>query len=387
MQTRQVLRSLYVAATIAALHAAGAMAADAPARKNAATVGEALAKAANERDVDAFMRHVDTVALVRLVLRDLGLGESDAEALRQHLPASVRNNVATGMRALEQGKASVRFVRDGREDGRAYALLRMDMAEGGVDYVKYFLSPRHAVEDWYIYTSAALFSTQVRFNLATMLKSDSILSAVFGMRALSRSDLKPFSDMRARVAADDYAGAYRALEGFPESYRKSRQWALMRVTYGGRAGDDAYRAALRHLAANFGSDNDLQLILIDHYVYEQQLDKSLAAIAGLELAFGGEDASISSLRGNLLSEMKRYPEAAQACRRAIAQEPDFKQGYWCLISVGTSSNDGKVAVEGLTAYEKAFNLSFDPDKLAAKDAYKEIARTREFAAWAKARRR
>ena len=132
---------------------------------------------------------------------------------------------------------------------------------------------------------------------------------------------------------------------------------------------------------------DLQLILIDHYFFEQQLDRSLAAIAGLELAVGGEDASISSLRGNVLAEMKRYPEAAQACRRAIASEPDFKQGYWCLITVGTSSNDGKVAVEGLTAYEQAFNLSFDPDKLAAKDAYKEVARTREFAAWAKARKR
>lgn len=387
MKTKRMLRVLRLAVLAAALPAATAAGADPKAQKNGATIGQALAKAANERDVDAFMRHVDTVALVRLVLRDLGLGESDAEALRQHLPTSVRNNVAAGMRALEQGKASVRFMRDGKEDGRAYALVRVDMAEGGVDYMKYFLSPRHAVEDWYIYTSAALFSTQVRFNLATMLKSDSLLSAVFGMRALSRSDLKPFSDMRARVAADDYAGAYRALEAFPESYRKSRQWALMRVAYGGRAGDDAYRAALRHLAANFGGDSDLQLILIDHYFFEKQLDRSLAAIAGLELAVGGEDASISSLRGNVLIEMKRYPEAAQACRRAIASEPDFKQGYWCLISVGTGSNDGRVAVEGLTAYEKAFNLSFDPDKLAAKDAYKDVARTREFAAWAKARKR
>jgi hypothetical protein len=266
-------------------------------------------------------------------------------------------------------------------------LVRIDMGEGGVDYIRYFLSPRHAVEDWYIYTAAALFSAQVRFNLAAMLKSDSILSALFGTRSLSRSELKPFSDMRQHLANDDYAAAYRALEAFPESYRKSRQWALMRVTYGGRAGDESYRAALRHLAAGFGGDSDLQLILIDHYFFENQLDKSLAAIAALEAAVGGEDASTSSLRGNLLSEMKRYPAATQACRRAIALEPEFKQGYWCLISVGTSSNDGKLAVEGLTAYEKAFAVHLDPDSLAAEEAYKHISRTREFTAWAKARKR
>ncbi len=387
MQTRYALRSLCFAAALGALPGGAASAADAPARKSPSAVGEALAVALNARDADAFMRNVDTGAVVRIVLKDFNLGEKDTAALRAQLPTSVRASMSTSMRALTQSQASARFMRDGKEDGRAYALVRVDMGEGGVDYIKYFLSPRHAVEDWYVYTSAALFSTQVRFNLATMLKNDSLLANLFGLRSVSRSDLKPFADMRQHVAADDYAAAFRALEDFPESYRKSRQWALMRVTYGGRAGDDSYRAALRHLAANFGGDSDLQLVLIDHYFFEKQFDRALAAIAALEQAVGGEDASTSSLRGNLLTEMKRYPDAALACRRAIASEPDFRQGYWCLVTVGTSSNDGKLAVEGLTAYEKAFDVSFYPDKLAAQDVYKKVARTPEYAAWAKSRKR
>lgn len=383
----QTCRSLCFAAALAALPATAATAADAPARRNAAAVGEALAAALNTRDLDAYMQHVDTGAVVRIVLKDLGLGERDAAALRQQLPNSVRKNISTGMRALEQDKASVRYMRDGRQDGRAYALLRIDMGEGGVDYIRYFLTPRYLVEDWYIYTAAALFSTQARFNLAAMLKSDSLLSAVFGVNLVGRADLKPFSELRQHLAADDYPAAYRALENFPESYRKSRQWALMRVAYGQRSGDENYRAALRHLAAGFGSDGDLQLMLIDHYFFERQFERSLAALAALEQAVGGEDASTSSLRGNLLTEMKRYPNAAQACRRAIASEPDFKQGYWCLVTVGTSSNNGKLAVEGLDAYERAFDVSFNPDKLAAQDAYKNVVSTPEFAAWAKSRKR
>jgi tetratricopeptide (TPR) repeat protein len=387
MKTKPFLRALRLAVVLTALSCTVATAADATARKSAAAVGQALAAAFNERNVDAFMRHVDTGAVVRIVLKDLGLGESETAALRKQLPASVRNNIGMSMRALDHSKASVKFMRDGREDARAYVLLRVDMAEGGVDYVKYFLTPRHQVEDWYNYTSAALFSTLARFNLAAMLKNDSLLSTLFGVNLVSRGDLKPFADLRQHLAANDYAAAYRALESFPESYRKSRPWAVMRVAYGGQAGDENYRAALRHLAAGFGGDRDLQLILIDHYFFERQFDRALAAIAALEQAIGGEDASTGSLRGNLLTEMQRYPDAAQACRRAIAFEPDFKQAYWCLVAVGTSSNDGKVTVEGLVAYEKAFNLSFDPDKLAAQDGYKEIARTREFEAWAKARKR
>jgi hypothetical protein len=56
------------------------------------------------------------------------------------------------------------------------------------------------------------------------------------------------------------------------------------------------------------------------------------------------------------------------------------------VSVGIATRNGRVAVEGLKAYEKAFELEFDLDKLAALEDYKEIARTPEFAAWRKSRR-
>lgn len=290
------------------------------------------------------------------------------------------------MRALDKNKGSAKFLRGGVEEGRPYALLRLDLSEG-VDYVKYFVSSSRGVEDWYVYTSAALFSTSARFNLATMLKNDSLLYSLFGVRSVGSADVKPFVELRKHLAAGDFAAAYRALEGFPEGYRKSRQWAVMRVTYSGYAGEESYRAALRHLARHFGGDADLQLILIDHYFFEKQYERVLAAIAALERAVGGEDASSSNLRGTVLTTMRRHDDAAKACRRGMALEPDYKQAYWCLVGVGLDRNDGKLAVEGLTAYEKAFNAVFDPDQLARQDGYKEIARTPEFAAWAKARKR
>jgi hypothetical protein len=70
----------------------------------------------------------------------------------------------------------------------------------------------------------------------------------------------------------------------------------------------------------------------------------------------------------------------------MALERDHKPAYWCLVSVGIATRSGRIAVEGLKAYEKAFEMEFDLDKLAEIEDYKEIARTPEFAAWRKSRR-
>lgn len=369
------------------LQAACALA-EAPAtQKDAAALGRSLAAAFNERSVDAFVKVVDVDAFSRIVLSDLGLGKADHEALRTRLPLSVRKNAEMSMRAIAQNEGTAKYLRAGVEGGRAYALVRLDMGDQGVDYIKYYASSPRAVDDWYIFTAASLFSSAVRFNLATIFKSESVLFRLFGVRSVSARDTGAFIEVRDSLAKDDYGGAFKALEKFPEDYRKSRQWALMRVTYGGRAGGESYRQALRHLAAAFGTDADLQLALIDHYFYEKQFDRALAAVAALEGAVGGEDASTNGLKGNLLAALKRSGEAEAACRRGIALEADFKPAYWCLISVAIERNDGKLAVGALTAYEKAFGVHFDPAELAQQEGYEDIGKTREYAAWAKARRR
>lgn len=377
---------LLLAALLALAPLTGAPA-QAVGEKDAAELGRNIAQAFNKRDAAAFMKMMDVDAFGHIVLDDLGLAAADSDAIRKRLPVSVRSNIDISMRAIDKNQGTAKFVRAGSQDGKAFALVRMDLGDQGVDYVRYYASSPRAVSDWYVFTAASLFSTQVRFNLVTIFKNDSMLYRLFGMNALTAADAKPFAELREHVQKQDYASAYRALEKFPESYRKSRQWALMRVTYGGRTNDDAYRDALRYLAEHFGSEPELQLVLLDHYFYEKRYDRALAAVDQLERAIGGEDGSSNSLRGNLFTAWKRHDEAAKACRRAMAIEPDYKQAYWCLVTVALERNDGKLAVEGLTAYEKAFGVRFDPARLAEQESYKEISRTREFADWAKAHRR
>jgi hypothetical protein len=160
----------------------------------------------------------------------------------------------------------------------------------------------------------------------------------------------------------------------------------MRVTYGGRSDDATHRAALRYLEQNFGKEADLQFMLIDHYIFEQQHDRALTSLGALERAIGGEDGATQNLRGRILLGAKRFDDAVKSCRRGMALEPDHKPAYWCLVEVGLETNSGKITVEGLSAYEKAFSVEFDPAKLAKMDPYKAVSRTPEFTAWAKRRR-
>lgn len=350
--------------------------------KDAAALGRSLADALNERNVDAFMESVDIDAFSGIVLRDLELGAADREAIRKRMPGAVRRVVETSMRLVGESQGRAKYLRSGVDRGRRYALVRLDLGDEGVDYIKYYAASPRAVEDWYVFTAASLYSTSVRFNLAAIFKNESVLLKLFGLPSMPARDARVFIEVRDRLAKSDYGGAFKVLDRFPEDYRGSRQWAVMRVTYGQRAGEAHYRQALRHLASRFGSDPDLQLLLIDHYFYEQQFGEALAAVVALEQAVGGEDASTNGLKGSLLAAMKRPGEAEAACRRGIALEVDYKSAYWCLVSLALERNDGKLAVDALTQYEKAFDVRFDPAELARQAPYESISRTREFAAWA-----
>src|SRR5262245_1175747 len=371
----------FAAAAFAALALAlpGVAAADA--------AGVAIAAALNKRDLEGMMQMLDVDAIVRLAVKDLGLSATDREAVRRGLPKGLRTNLSMSMRGLESSDGSARFLRTGSRDGRTFTLVRYDLGDNGIDYVEYFLTAGGRIEDWYVHSVATLYTSAARLDLATMLKTDTMLFGLFGGRFTSEADVKPFTRLRTHLQAQDFAKAYKTLEEFPESYRKTRQWALMRVSYGGRIDEATHRAALRDLAANFGADPELQFMLIDHYFFEQQFERGLKAVAGLERAIGGEDAATANLRGNLYIAMNRFDEAAKACRRGIQLEPDHRPVYWCLIAVGLGAKSGKITVEGLTAYEKAFGVEFDPAKLVEQAAYKDVANTPEFTAWAKKRRR
>ena len=350
-------------------------------------VGRRIAAALNNQDVAALEATLDVEALGRSLSRDLGLKDNETLSFLEGLRKGMRRNLEGGMQQFAQKQGIARFMRSASRDGKPYALVRIEYKgdEGGFDYVEYYLSPAGRVEDWYTHSRGSRASTAMAVVLSSMMKKDGILNVLFGVKSFSDADVKSFREFGTYLSKGDMPNAHRALQRLPESYRQTRDWAMLRANVA--AYDErAYRAALEHLAKNFGSDPVVQFMLIDHYYYQQRFDLAHKTIVSFESGIGGEDAATSFLKCSALIAGKRYDDAVKSCRRGIELEPDFEAAYWGIVTAGLESRDARLALSGLTAYEKAFRMEFDPDKLAQIDQYRELSRTPEFAAWAKPRR-
>jgi predicted Zn-dependent protease len=224
----------------------------------------------------------------------------------------------------------------------------------------------------------------MRLAVSAMLDKGSMLASLFGVRSVDGQEVERFRAFSRHLAASDLPRAYQALEGLPEDYKRTKDWAMLRASIASYD-EAAYRSSLEHLAKNFADDSSVQFMLIDHYFYQQRFDQAYKAVTAFE-AHVGEDGVTNFLKCSCLLGWKRYDDAVAACQRATAVEPDFKSGYWGLITAGIESGNAKVTLAALSAYEKAFEVSFDPDVLAKTDPYRSIAGTPEFAAWARQRR-
>ncbi len=370
------------------LLAAGAgLAATAAAREDVAGIGQQIADALNEQNADRMMQLIDLQALQERVSQDLGLTENDARAFREGMGKGLRRLTESGMRAFAERKGLAKFLRTGKHGGKPFSMIRIEYRadEGGFDYVEYYLTPALKVEDWYSYSRGSRASTAMRLAASAMLDKDSMLSTLFGIKRMDRAEVDKFKEFSRLAATGEYGKAYRAMEGLPESYKQTKDWAMLRANLA-MNDEAAYRASLEHLAKNFGGDNSVQFMLIDYYYYQQRFDQVYQAVTAFEGHVGGEDAATNFLKCSALIGWKRFEDAAKACQRAMSLEPDFKAAYWGLATVGLQSRNPSLTLSALSAYEKAFNAEFDPNELAKLEPYRELSKTPEFAVWAKKRR-
>jgi hypothetical protein len=386
----RTLDRLFTAAglcTVFSLALAPTFAPAATTREDAAGIGQQIADAVNKRDVDRMMQLIDLQALQDRVAQGLGLTEGESQAFRQGMGKGLRRLTEGNMRGFAQRKGLAKFLRIGERDGKPFTMVRIEYGidEGGFDYIEYYLTPGLKVEDWYSYSRGSRASSSMRLAASAMLAKDSMLSTLFGIKHMDGAEIDKFKEFSRYVSAGDYGKAYLAMESMPGSYKQTKDWAMLRANLA-LNDEAAYRASLGHLANNFGSDNSVQFMLIDYYYYQQRFDRVYQTVAAFEGYLGGEDAATSFLKCSALIGWKRFDDAAKACQRAMSLEPDFKSGYWGLVTVGLQSRNPTLVLSALSAYEKAFNAEFDPSELAKLEPYRELSKTPEFATWAKKRR-
>jgi hypothetical protein len=225
-----------------------------PATDSAAAVGVELAKSLNTQDVEGMLAMIDVDSMARALTADLKLSGADAKGFQDGLRRGLRKNLETGMQqfALKQGHA--KFIRTGSRDGNRFTLVRIEYNDdnGGFDYIEYYLSPEQKIRDWYTHSRANLASNSIRLAMSAMMNNESLLTALFGVKSISARDVKNFREFNGYLAAGDMSKAYRALERLPEAYRKTRDWAMLRVAVAG-FDEREYRVALARWPPTLGA--------------------------------------------------------------------------------------------------------------------------------------
>jgi hypothetical protein len=144
---------------------------------------------------------------------------------------------------------------------------------------------------------------------------------------------------------------------------------------------EAYREALAELARRHGEVDDLQFILIDHYLLSGQYELVLRAVDRAARIIG-DDEVMDSNRCAALLGLGRKADALAACDRAIARDGKFETPRWTRVRLALETEDAPLAIESLNGVEKAWGSRLDPGKLAANKTYAWLTKQPEFAVWA-----
>src|SRR5436190_3952007 len=381
---RQLARQtalLIVAAAVLLTPAVAAPAAEAAAGTD---TSQRLVAAINSADGAALTELIDVGALGERVIRNLDLNAIDrtrylASLRLQH--ATLGHSVAIQM---AQQKAKAVLVRPPAPLPRNGFLIRIatrDVNDNlGQGYLQVELGDDGRIVDWYYHSLALSMSGQLAFSAVGMLTTEQVAQLFFG-KAEERVQIATLIHRFAlAISAGDMRGAHALLLQMPEPIQARREFATLRVTMARNVGMKAYREALAELARRHGDADDLQLILIDHYLLEGEYEAALRAVERTARIVG-DDEVMDANRCSALLELGRKTDALAACDRSIARDPKFETPRWTRVRLALKTEDAPLAIESLTGVEQAQGSRLDAGRLAKNKSYVWLVKQPEFAEW------
>lgn len=344
-----------------------------------------LVAAINEADGPALNELIDVEALGARVLRNLDPNAADhthyLAALRlQH--ATLGYSVAAQMKqqsakaALMQPSPSrpgdgflVRITTTDANDNQGHGYLQVELGEDG------------RIVDWYDHSLALSMSGQLAFSAASLLTPEQVAHMLFGKDIEAVETALVMQRLAFALTAGDLRQAHGLLLEMPESIQARREFATLRATMARSVGMAAYREALAELARRHGDADELQFILIDHYLLSGKHELALRAV-DRAARLVGDDEVMDVNRCTALLGLGRKAEALAACDRSIARDPKFETPRWTRVRLAIETADAPLAIESLTGVEQAQGRRIDAARLAKNDYYAWLVQQPEFAAWA-----
>ena len=305
-------------------------------------VAKKLQAAVEANDTEMALRVIDFDNLIRHSLPE---HLKDTQQGKE-IVAGAQSGFGGLVRELHAG--DYQFLRASEIPDGAQAMMRLTPPNGGVNYHRLVLG-RNAqneacVVDIFVYISGEPLSHTFGRLFAQLMPNTKSPDAK-AMQALKQAQ-----DMAVALQKGDPAHALAIYDGMPPKWQRQKtimqtrimaanKVAISNVQKGQPAGDD-YRKAVKDFQQAFPNAENLALVLIDLYFFNEDFKQARAAVDQLDKQVGG-DPFLNLLRGNIALAQGKKQAGKDFYTQLIKDIPKNAAPYISLIELALADKDFK----------------------------------------------
>ena len=370
--------------------AATANAADKPnAHTDAAReMGDLVVAAIKSKDFSRLDKHFDNQGFAAKVVELMQVSPSEGRNIQQQIVAMpiLQNMLGQTFKWDKNNEVSAKVIAVLHNQQQLLAVVRINLPQGGSNYYELnlkFINGRYYIADIFLLANGQYISETLAQSMAMLQSQPSGWLATLVGEKNSREHV--LSTMKKTIAyrnKGDFANAYKSLKELPEPVRQQELVQLMNLMIASHLGETIYRQELSDFAKHHGNNPRYYFMLIDHYFYQEEYDLALNSIEKMLQRYPS-DASLLTLKANVLLAKKEFAKAQSAINAATLLEPDFEDAYWSGVTTALHSQQFNDAILLLKQYEQQFNYNFTRENFSDQEIYADLILSREFNRWMK----
>lgn len=346
-------------------------------------IAKQFAQAIAEQDRDKLIELIDFDALFLPAAKSVATKRSYIRGFLKGLKSTGAPNVVKSIiQSVHVSNGELKYKRIIEQDGELRPFLRMDIPEGGHDFILLTLNPRsYKITDLYFASAGRLMSEQFKETVGLMIApSKGVFSEIFSSIDIDEKIvdiLKQIVQLNNRGLSQQ---SYQLINSLPDEVRYSRPIMHTAMQIAQQVSESAYKTELDNLAKHHGDEESLQFMLIDHHFYREDYPAAKKGITSLLKQFG-EDAAVYNLLASLYFVSDEPTQAIESANKAIALEPDFEEAHWVLVSVLTTDKQYSKLIEALDILQERFAYSFQRANFESDAFYSDFVSSKEFEQW------
>lgn len=345
--------------------------------------GEAFVNAFNARDIEALRDMLDINGVAESVGKELTDNDKELADFKQGFvsPENHMNFAKNAFGGAMQEGSSAKLLKILNEQGKKRPLIRVDVAQGGHEYIMLHVTQLNRFNDVYFASSGkTLGESVIQASRLMFAPSDSLIKRMFGRIDVKQDLVDKFQKIGELRRDGNFTGAFEVFNSLPENVQNERVIIDTGIVIAQNVSEDAYLNLLGKLATHYGNDPTTQFMLIDYYTTIENFEKVQLALDNLIDRFGA-DGALYNLKANIAFMAGDNLDSIAHSSQGIETEPEFMDSYWTLVHVLNQENRYSEMVKVFDKITQQFNWQFTAEDFKADPNYEAFTNSPAFAEW------